>query len=518
MGLGPLLRRIKGHWVGRIGGRSGARHRRRGRLARYEWLESRLALAAGISPVLAILMDSATTTDSRSVIAEYDLGAPPDAAHPLAFSVYRSADNRLDAADILLGTEAIVPPGQGTPTLDLDGKPAAAPGHHRIDIPLPDGLPPNPKHPYVLVAADPEVAVASGDPRLTASFRKYVIGVVTHGGLQNKHWRNGPPWELKMATSLRWQGYDAVIPYNWVSQSSQPGAAAKQGRRLAHMVLQAASWLPPSDPVDLHIIGHSEGTVVNSQAILALEREMTPQLQAGYLKLTMLDPHAANTGIPGEQYSTVGGPLGWLAKGTIDSYQSKAKDPAVVVPPGVDDAEVFYQHTNVSRAPHGDIYNIWGQVPVRGPAHYFDLTADKATHSGKTGVAAWYQYNVVPTLGDGDPWVRSQILTGAQVPPVTAAADPIPPAGRATYAGKAAPGSTVRLFASPAASPSELRGIGQTVTDTDGRWSATTDSLKDGRYRVVAVSSSPPRRAIPRLAMKPTEPLGLLVIGANGGA
>src|SRR3954453_14613599 len=129
----------------------------------------------------------------------------------------------------------------------------------------------------------------------------------------------------------------------------------------------------------------------------------------------MLDPHAANTGIRGQQYSVVQGPLGWLAKGSIDNYQSRARDPRAVVSPGVDDAEVFYQHTPASRL-HGGIYNLWGQVPVQGPAHYFNLTPAGATHSGKTGVAAWYQRNVVPLLGQGAPEVRASILTGQLAP------------------------------------------------------------------------------------------------------
>ena len=117
------------------------------------------------------------------------------------------------------------------------------------------------------------------------------------------------------------------------------------------MVLDAASQFPASDPVDLHFIGHSEGAVVNSLAILRLNGTSWPRsCEAGYLKVTMLDPHAANNGVAGQQYSVSNGLLGWIAKMSIDATSRGPRTRAVVVPDNVDDAEVFYQHTPVSEA------------------------------------------------------------------------------------------------------------------------------------------------------------------------
>src|SRR5262249_9515030 len=147
-----------------------------------------------------------------------------------------------------------------------------------------------------------------------------------------------------------------------------------------------------------------------------------------------------------------GGPLGWLAKGLIDSYQSRAKDPRPVVSPAVDEAEVFYQHTPASRASasNGGIYNLWGQVPVPGPGpvHYFNLTAAGATHGGKTGVAAWYQRNIVPRLGDGARELRAWFLSGALA--LSTGPGPIARVHRPVYAGTALPRSKVYLFGGPA--------------------------------------------------------------------
>ena len=119
---------------------------------------------------------------------------------------------------------------------------------------------------------------------------------------------------------------------------------------------------------------------------------MTPQLRSGYIEDTLLDPHAANNSVPG-QFSVSGGLIGAVAKGLIHRYQAQAHDPPVFIPPGVDAAQVFYQHTKASHD-HGvnqGLYNLWGQVPVPNlsgnPIAYYNLTGAGATHSGNYGVA-----------------------------------------------------------------------------------------------------------------------------------
>ena len=477
-----------------------ARVRRRPRRRRglvIEGLEPRRALDASLTAP-AVLVDSVTTADSRSVTVDYELNVARDAADPLAFGIYRSSDARFDASDVELGAASVA---------------AAGVGHHQLTIALPNGLPPDPERPYVLAVADPASASASAAiAGSTAALRTHVIGVITHGGLQDKHAKDGPPWELLMAASLRHEGYDTVIPMNWVAASNHPGAASREGVRLAGLILKAASRFPATEPVDLHVIGHSEGTIVNTRALARLAPKMPPQLQAGYVKVTMLDPHAANTGVAGQQYSVASGPLGWLAKGLIDSYQSRARDPRAAVSPVVDDAEVFYQHTPASRAGsvNDGLYNLWGQVPVRGPAHYFNLTADGATHSGKTGVVAWYQRNVVPLLGDGAPEVRARVLTGA-----LAAGGRVTHAHRAAFAGAALAGSKVWLFGGPRRDPSRLAMIGRSQATSDGLWHARSRPLANGQYRIVAVAVPPRTRSGPRLAMLPTAPLGPLIVAVG---
>jgi hypothetical protein len=510
-----------------------------------EGLEPRLALSTASASVPAIEMLSATTTDSKSVTIEYQVNQEPDASKPIQFSVYRSSNGEFTASDTLAGTFTLTAPAasaaQGAVTLDGNGRPAAAPGTHQLVIPLPQGLAPYPEKPYVVVVVDPSSSTATTEPQQTASFRTYTIGIVTHGGIQDPSWKHGPPWELETAYLMKQQGYDAVIPYNWALQSGTPGEAIKQSPRLARIILHTASQFPANAPVNLDLIGHSEGTVVNTYAIVSLESSMTPQLKAGYIVDTLLDPHAANNNVPGQQISFAG-PLAGLARMIVTGYQSNADDPPAFIPSVVDEAQVFFQHT---QATAGGIYNLWGQVPVRseGPAvHYYNLTDMGVTHSGTTGVALWYRNFIAPTLGNQAPLVQKLELNGEIDNAQSSVTLPVNPstAARATartaiasrenrvygeaelvqtnqpeFSGTAAPGSAVRLLISPATRPWDSSLIGRTTADASGNWTLTTrHPLRNGQYRTLVSSFSRALCTRPGLAIVPTQPLGRLVVDA----
>jgi hypothetical protein len=490
-----------------------ARFRRRPSL---EQLEERALLTSALADIAMI---SATTHDSRSVSVSYDVvnGTLPA---PVSFTVYRSATPKWDGSAILVGSTQIGPGAGAGQALDQSGQIATAEGQHQLTLPLPGGLPPNPGHPYVLVVADAAHSLPGSNPAIhTAEFRTHVIGVITHGGAQPKQWKNGPPWEIEMAAALGKQGYDKVIPFNWVTESNQPGAAVREAPRLANEVAAAASQFPATDPVDVQFIGHSEGVVVNSLAIVRLASIEPPPMQAGYLEETMLDPHAATNAFKGPQYSVASGLLGDLARSEIKSFQAKANDPVPFVPSNVDRADVFFQHTPVSesetrfawpgtipRAPFASPINIWGQVPVVGRANYFDLTARGISHAGKFGVQDWYRANVVPTLGEGAPVVAANTLTIESTPTVESSATAVNPnsaAQRVTYSGTAAPGAAVRLFAIRAGARKSVE-IGDTVTNPDGAWILTTRPLAPGRYQVKAEFTLSLRTGDRHVFMRPT--------------
>ena len=513
-----------------------------------EYLEPRLALSATAAAAPAVQMISATTSDSKSVTIEYQVNQPIDATTPLQFGVYRSSDGQFDSSDSVVDTYTLVPPdsssGQAA-TLDQAGQPATSVGTHELTIPLPQGLPPYPEKPYVLVVADPGSPAATAEPQQTASFRVYTIGIVTHGGIQDPSWKHGPPWQLETAYLMKQEGFDSVIHYNWVLQSGTPGEAIKQSPRLARIILGTASRFPANAPVDLEFIGHSEGTVVNTYAIVKLSGEMTPQLKSGFIEDTLLDPHAANNDLPSGKQVSYAGPLAGLAQSIVTNYQAEAKDPPAYFPSIVDEAQVFYEHT---AATAGGMYNLWGQVPVKsdGPlVHYYNLTPSGVTHSGNTGVPEWYRNFIVPTLGNQAPLVQQLQLNGQ----IDNARSPATPALTSTgggalvrqaaaaradraygpeqvvstnqpeFSGTAAPGSVVRLYVGPAAKPSETRLAGLTQADDTGQWSLTTRRpLHDGQYRTVVSAFSHSLSTRPGLRVVPTQPLGRLVVIAQPGS
>ncbi len=396
--------------LGRRDGRTARRRAAWPLLETVERLEPRW-LPSASTP--AIQMLSATTTDSKSVAIEYQVNQAPTTATPLQFGVYRSSDGQFDSSDAEVDTVTLVPPGSSTaPTLDTSGQSATAVGTHQLTISLPQGLPPYPEKPYVLVVADPSSTSATAEPDQTASFRVYTIGVVTHGGIQDPSWKHGPPWVLETAYMMRHEGFDSAFAYNWALQSSTPGEAIKQSPRLAEDILHAASKFPAGAPVDLELVGHSEGTVVNTYALVKVASEMPANLKAGDIEDTLLDPHAANNDIVSGKQMSFNGVLAPLAEVIVTNYQGEAKDPPPYFPSVVDQANVFFEHSSASA---GGIYNLWGQVPVKsdGPlVHYYNLTGMGVTHSGKTGVNYWYRDFIAPTLGDNAPLISELQLNG----------------------------------------------------------------------------------------------------------
>jgi hypothetical protein len=421
-----------------------------------ETLEGRQLLAASPGQVLML---AATTGDSKSVTVDY-LVKNADLDRPLVLGVYRSASSTFDASAVSVGTVTIP-----LSAVDATGGSALAVGTHHVTVPLTGGLPTNPMHPYVLVQADPgtPAAVAPSD---TTAFRVRTIAVIIHGGVQPKSWKlNGPPWVQTMAASLRAEGYDQVIAYNWVANSSTPGDAA---REIPHVdkLIEAAAETMPGGPIDLQIIGHSEGAVIAGQAMLRLEPN--PNIQAGYKVLTLLDPHAASNNFKGKQVSVKSGLVGAIAKAEIDAYQSKAKDPSAYIPGNVDLAQVYFQRTPVGATggTNAGLYNLWGQVPVPAaagvPVEYADLTGPGISHAGNFSVYDWYQINVVPRLASGPAFVNPGAITATAVGSVNGSAP-------TSFHGNANPNTTIQILA--VKDGGAVTSVGSTTTDTQGDWS-----------------------------------------------
>src|SRR5262249_21641263 len=108
-------------------------------------------------------------------------------------------------------------------------------------------------------------------------------------------------WVTAITSKLSQLGYDGTTYLDWAADSRkpEPGLAILAGLNLASKIestaesLVALQGLNSNDVIDLHLIGHSRGTVVISQALLDLQGSSVSQLAGGYVKMTMLDPHPA---------------------------------------------------------------------------------------------------------------------------------------------------------------------------------------------------------------------------------
>ena len=216
------------------------RDRRAGSIARdrawspaswsVEHLEPRLALSATAAP--AVQMISATTADSKSVTIEYQVNQPITAATPLEFGVYRSSNTQFDSTPPWLTRTTWSRPTRLRARPRRSTRPASRrpAGTHELTIPLPQGLPPYPDKPYVLVVADPGSPSATTNPQETASFRVYTIGIVTHGGIQDTSWTHGPPWQLQIAYEMKQRASTRSSTTTGCSRAARPARRSSNRR------------------------------------------------------------------------------------------------------------------------------------------------------------------------------------------------------------------------------------------------------------------------------------------------
>ncbi len=438
-------------------------------------LESRQLMAADVN-VLSI-RDFAPV-DGGHVRVSYDISAQPAPTTSLDFRVYRSADATFDPADKLIGQ------------FELTDASARAAGSHTQTFDLGEALRPDPSRPWVFVVG--QVSGSAVETVLTdniAQFRKYTIAAVSHGGIQGSSY-NIPMWEAKIGHRLQSYGYDAVIPFNWANASRTPGAAAKQAPRLGGRILQEAANFPAGAYVDVDYIAHSQGTVVVSQAAIWMKKHETAGIRDGYSRMTLLDPHAANPEAPNNDESIPGGFFGWMTKTVIAWYKGNARDPVVRVPDSIDEADVYYQRTPVSvNGSNNGRYNLLGQVPVIGTARYIQLNSPGLAHSGGGGVYTWFYFNALPAYATGDKPVNPSILEttaimatdGTWVRNRLTTSDASP-----AWSGIAAPGATLKLYLSQAASGIDAaRPVATTTADATGAWTLQPASaLPAGDYQV----------------------------------
>jgi hypothetical protein len=364
-----------------------------------------------------IQMTFATTTDSRTVSVNYTISGASLAGQNLNFNIYRSAGFNSLAGAQLIGTASI--PGSDSADLSVGA-------HQGVKLSLTalngqplTALTPNPALPFLVVDANPSGSIIESNfSDNTASFETHVLGVVVHGlepDLRLLFFNTPPPWEMQMAAALQQQdGYETVLPFNWVRLSILPFpiATAWASNQLSQQVVAQADQLAaqhPGDVVDINFIGHSRGAVVISETLQNLVGTTDPALRGGYMKMTLLDPHPANN---------LYGQFSWLlsnesadqAAAAIFVFQALARDPQVIVPPNVMQTQLFDQQTPAGQLRFRSLdeifANLWGETPAAipnqssRPIESQNLTNVIAAGIGLIGhseVPDWYMANVVET-------------------------------------------------------------------------------------------------------------------------
>lgn len=367
-----------------------------------EQLEDRV-LPASTPP---IAMTFATTTDSRTISVNYNINGASLAGQDVSFNIYRtSAYNSLSNTQ-LIGTATI--PGSDSVDLGLGSHTGVT-----LSPTAPNGQPvtaltPNTALPFLVVVANLDGS--------SASFETHTLGVIAHGlEIDPMLWLLGqvPAWETQMAAALQQQdGYEAVIPFNWVRLSILPFPLAIQvaGDELYQQVVSEADQLAgqhPGDVVDINFIGHSRGTVVISEVLQDLVGTNDPALRGGYMQMTLLDPHPANLSFSQfswDPFISVANDFAAL----VIVFELLTHDPQVVVPSNVMHTNLFDEQTQAGQLGFSDpleiLLNFWGErasaLPNQSaqPIDETNLTNVFAPGIGLIGhseVHDWYLVNVV---------------------------------------------------------------------------------------------------------------------------
>jgi len=367
-----------------------------------EQLEDRVLLSA--APDIALSF--ATTTDARTISINYTINNASLAGQNVSFNIYRSA-----AFDSLSGAQLI-----GTATIPASDSADLSLGSHsgvKLALTSPNGqavtaLTPNTALPFIVVDANLDGS--------TASFETHVLGVIAHGlELDPMLWllNQAPAWEVQMAAALQQSdGYEAVIPFNWVRLSILPFPLAIElaSDQLYQEVVAEADQLAdqhPGDVVDINFIGHSRGTVVISEVLQDLVGTHDPALQGGYMQMTLLDPHPANLSF--SQFSWDAAiPAANDFAALVIAFEVLTSDPQVVVPSNVMQVQLFDEQTQAGQLGFSNLteilLNLWGEtasvLPNQSgqPIEEMNLTDVTAPGIGLIGhyeVPDWYLANVV---------------------------------------------------------------------------------------------------------------------------
>ncbi len=176
----------------------------------------------------------------------------------------------------------------------------------------------------------------------------YRLTVITHGFRPPHVQDRVSDWAKHLRDKLKQQS-DEVLIFDWSQESNDaaPGWAEAAGDELFARIMW--TWLRKQRPIDLHLIGHSRGAVVNSEAQRRLywHTKRFPSLKDAVhrIHVTLLDPHPANGRVGMSHAKSLDATF--LAKVT-EQFALGAADPDPVLWPNTTYAESFFQRSSVA--------------------------------------------------------------------------------------------------------------------------------------------------------------------------
>ncbi len=318
-------------------------------------------------PLPKLLLTKATTLDAKSVNISYTISTA-QIVQPLTFDVYRSDIPELSFYSQHIGTQTVDP---SMDSADLQQ------GSHTITLIAGTLLPPNQAMPFVVVVANSNGVVSEDATSVnTAYFRKYLLGGVVHGFSFSD--TDTLTWMAAMKNDLlNISSFDQVITHEWLGESVTPlpGLTVAAGDDMYSQLLLAAQQLlqivrHPGDVVDLHLFGHSRGTIVASQVLRDIATGQSKTWQGSYVEVTLLDIHPANTAADNlldfRSRFLPGGIVSAIAVRLTQQFQDLAQDHEIILPAGagIMSVDIWYQHTPASQFPlfsSENILDLWGE-------------------------------------------------------------------------------------------------------------------------------------------------------------
>jgi hypothetical protein len=319
-----------------------------------------------------LTLKKATTLDAKSVTVDYEI---KDAAVPsIHFDVYRSKVGVIPFLYNLTTGDDLVKLADTTLT---DNNSLTKGVHDKVTVLSNIELTPDTRLPYIVVVA------TFNNKKQQIYFKKWMLGALAHGfdrfamddpflvDVKSKieeldktnHQQKGadlfgsiiakgwsfiafsacrdyslPTWEDNMANQLKNKdGYDYIIPFNWMETCAKEyhQYAVDAGFKLADMISTYIKdhTVNSGDVVDIHLIGHSRGTVVVTQALNVLMGKLNTSespFGGSYVELTLLDPHPANNDLEPKDNSRPPGTSwaswGRKSEGNDDAIERRKKE------------------------------------------------------------------------------------------------------------------------------------------------------------------------------------------------